>query len=511
MTDQTTAEGLAVQIQEPAEELLQGGPQMRDYPREQAVTLAYVCSNDVGYAWHHSMVELLGWDLAHFGRVHAGGYAAIRYGTDGLVEARNRAVEDFLADDQADWLFWVDTDMGFAPDTVDRLFSVAHPTERPVVGGLCFVQREVSPDGTGGRRTEATPTVYDWLHVGEKQGFAVRWDYPRDTLVRCSGTGSACVLVHRSVFTKMFERYGRSWYDRAYNPSMKQNTGEDLSFCMRAGALGIPVHVHTGVRASHQKTVWLSEHEFDQQRPAPPATAEVAVIVPVLGRPGNAEPFMRSLRASTGLARAYAVYSAGDDDTVLAWKDAGAELVNGAAEDVTEQGRPLGNFDFWAQTFAQKVNLGYRQTREPWLFLTGDDVRFWPGWLDHVQRAAGSRYHVVGTNDLGNPRVTSGEHATHLLVRRVYVDELGASWDGPGVVAHESYGHWFVDDEVVTVAKQRGVWTPCLSAKVEHQHPLYGKAEMDDTYRLGLESAEADKALFGRRCTEHGVPVADER
>jgi hypothetical protein len=506
MTEQETATGaLPVQMQPPAEETLTRGGGSRAYPRDQAVTLAYVCHNDVGYAWHHSMVELLGWDLANYGRIHAGGYAAIRYGTDGLVEARNRAVEDFLTDDQADWLFWTDTDMGFAPDTVDRLFAVAHPVDRPIVGGLCFVQREVSPDGIGGRRTEATPTVYDWLHVGEKQGFAVRWDYPRDTLVRCSGTGSACVLVHRGVYETMFERYGRSWYDRAYNPSMKQNTGEDLSFCMRAGALGIPVFVHTGVRASHQKTVWLSEHEYDQQHPAPPAVAETAVIVPVLNRPGNAEPFMRSLRASTGLATVYAVCepSGDDEETAAAWKAAGAEVLRGDDEHVVSEGVT----DPTAHTFAEKANLGYRQTREPWLFLCGDDVRFWPGWLDQAQRTASDRYHVVGTNDLGNPRVMSGEHATHLLVRRAYVDELGASWDGPGVVAHEGYRHWFVDDEIVTAAKRRAVWSPCLAAKVEHHHPLFGKAEVDDTYRLGAESAEADRAVFERRCAEHGIRV----
>ena len=38
----------------------------------------------------------------------------------------------------------------------------------------------------------------------------------------------------------------------------------------------------------------------------------VTVIVPVLGRPQNAEPFMRSLRASTGLATVYAVAEPND-------------------------------------------------------------------------------------------------------------------------------------------------------------------------------------------------------
>jgi hypothetical protein len=478
----------------------------RPPPPAECVTVAYVNRDNVGYAWHHSMVELLGWDIANAGRVMAGGYIAVRCGTDGLVEARNRAVEDFLAEHaQADWLFWVDTDMGVPADAVDRLLAAADPVERPIVGALCFAQRETGPDGIGGWRTEATPTVYDWLHVGDRQGFAVRWDYPRDAVVRCAGTGSACLLVHRSVYERMFARYGRSWYDRAYNPSMEQLTGEDLSFCMRAGALGIGVHVHTGVRTSHQKTVWLSEADYDLQRPAPPATQAVAVLVPVLRRPANAEPFMRSLRASTGLATVYAVCSVEDTQTAAAWKAAGAEVLRGDDEWVLAAvgGQdPAGPRS--AHTFAEKVNLAYRQTAEPWLFVVGDDVRFWPGWLDQAVRAAGDRYHVIGTNDLANPRVTAGEHATHLLVRRSYVDEVGASWDGPKVLAHEGYGHNFVDDEIVAAAKGREVWAPCLAARVEHLHPLFGKAEMDEVYRLGAEQIGRDKELFARRLAEHG-------
>lgn len=466
-------------------------------PRD-AVCVAYVNHNNVAYSWHHGIVEMLGYDLTSKGRVLQGGYIAYRYGTDGIVDARNKAVEEFLTERDAPWLFWVDTDMGFAPDTVDRLVEAADPKERPIVGGLCFTQREVGADGMGGWRCTAVPTIFDWVHAQDQQGFAVRWDYPDNTVVKCSGTGAACVLVHRSVYERIFAKYGASWYDRAFNPSMKQETSEDLSFCMRALSLGVPVHVHTGVKTSHQKTVWLSENEYRAQRPPPPATAQTAVLVPVLGRPQNAAPFMRSLRASTGLATVYAVVSPDDTDTADAWRAAGAEVFLGDDEWVGDDpSQPV------ARTFAQKINLGYRQTTEPWLLMVGDDVRFHPGWLDHAQAAAGDRFHVVGTNDLVNPRVTRGEHATHLVVRRSYVDEMGASWDGPKTFAHEGYRHWWVDDEVVTAAKQRGVWTMSLNSVVEHLHPAWGKGENDAVYELGQSFAEQDKATFTARCEEY--------
>lgn len=469
-----------------------------------AVTVAYVHSAEVAASWHHSLIELLAYDLAGAARVMRGGWVAIRAGTDGLVESRNLAVTTFLADRASDWLWWLDTDMGFEPDALERLMQAADPGERPIVGALCFSQRELDADGMGGYRCRATPTVFDWAKIGagdaEQMGFAVRWDYPRDTLVRCAGTGMACVLIHRSVFARLEARYGPIWYNRVPNTSTGQLVSEDLSFCLRAGALGIPVHVHTGVRASHYKHLWLAEEDYIRQRaadaatqdgPPPPATAETAVLVPVLGRPEHAEPFMASLRASTGLATCYAVCDADDADALAAWDRAGATVLL----DPAIRERP--------GTFAEKVNFGYSKTGEQWLFLVGSDVRFWPGWLDHAQAAAGDRYHVVGTNDLGNPRVTSGEHATHLLVRRSYVDEVGASWDGPGIIAHEGYRHWYVDDEVVTAAKQRGVWAMALAAKVEHLHPYFGKGEMDAVYKLGTSFVEADKALFEERVRQH--------
>jgi hypothetical protein len=132
-------------------------------------------------------------------------------------------------------------------------------------------------------------------------------------------------------------------------------------------------------------------------------------------------------------------------------------------------------------------------------------VKFHPGWLDQAQHAARDGADVVGTNDLHNPLVTAGEHATHLLVRRAYIDEQGASWDGPGTVAHEGYAHWFVDNELVAAAKQRDTWAAAPHSKVEHLHPLWGLAEDDETYALGRKHIEADKALFEKRLAEHSA------
>src|SRR6266699_81551 len=208
--------------------------------REDAVTVAYVHSNDCTMSWHHSLMEMVNYDMGHDGRVIRGGWAAIHAGTGGLVEARNMAVEAFLKDRVGEWLFWTDTDMGFEADTVDRLLEAGDSVERPIVGALCYALREYQPDGMGGYKTGLTPTIYDWTADGDHKGFAVRWRYSKNTLTRCSGTGSACILIHRSVFEKIEKEDGPIWYDRIRNPTTGQLISEDLSFCMRAGKLEIP-------------------------------------------------------------------------------------------------------------------------------------------------------------------------------------------------------------------------------------------------------------------------------
>lgn len=252
-----------------------------DVPTEEgpagAVTVGYLHGHGVSYSWHRSMIEMTAWDLANHMRVWRGGYVAMRCDTGEIVKGRNEAAAEFLAQGSAEWLWMVDTDMGFAPDTIDRLVAAADPDKRPIVGALCFSQREVDQDGMGGWNTLATPTVFDWAHDGDKQGFAVRWDYPPDTLVACDGTGMACALIHRSVLERIRDAQtptpgggtapaGPVWFNRVPNMTTGQMISEDLSFCVRVRALGIPVHVHTGVRTTHHKPVWVGEDLYWQQR-----------------------------------------------------------------------------------------------------------------------------------------------------------------------------------------------------------------------------------------------------
>jgi GT2 family glycosyltransferase len=220
----------------------------------------------VAYAWHKSVVDLIGYDLSAGQHVIRGGFNAMRCGTLGLIDGRDEVATRMLDDDAPDWLWWIDTDMGFAPDTVERLLAAADPVERPIVGALCFAQREHAQDGHGGWLTAPMPTIYDWAKRASdgKFGTAVRWDYPRDTLTRCIATGSACVLIHRDVFAKIHAEHD-TWYERLSIDGIRYS--EDISFCLRAGMLEIPIHVDTRVKTTHMKTQWVGEHGYTGRPP----------------------------------------------------------------------------------------------------------------------------------------------------------------------------------------------------------------------------------------------------
>jgi hypothetical protein len=207
---------------------------------------------------------------------------------------------------------------------------------------------------------------------------------------------------------------------------------------------------------------------------------EVAVVVPVVGRPHNAEPFMASLRATEPeRAMAYALCEHDDPASQQAWRAAGAIVI---ADDE-------------ARSYAEKANVALGRTEEPWLLLVGDDVKFHPGWLDNALAKRPAK--VIGTNDL---QIAHAGRAPHALIARDYIMEVGSGWDGPGVVSFP-YAHWYVDDEIATAAQQREVWAYAPESVIEHLHHSNRKSQDDDVYVRGRTIGAAQRPIFLERAT----------
>jgi len=209
----------------------------------------------------------------------------------------------------------------------------------------------------------------------------------------------------------------------------------------------------------------------------------VDILVPVLNRPGRVAPLLKNIHQTTD--RPFTILFIADehdDAEIEALTKAGAPFL--AVPDGTN--------------YARKINIGYRHTSAPYLFLGADDLRFHRRWLRFALARMGHRIRVVGTNDLFSPRVLAGEHSTHSLVAREYIDECGTI-DEPAKVLHEGYPHEYVDDEFIETAKKRGVWSPELGSVVEHSHPYAGKASEDATYQKGWERRAEGLRLYEKR------------
>lgn len=212
-----------------------------------------------------SLLGLVLHDASSEGRVVRGGGPMLIPTTPmRLVDNRNYAAKWLLDDSDADWLMFIDSDMGFEPDAVEKLLKVADPAERPVVGGLCFGLRKEESDGLSGWRSVPFPTIYDWRTAdgAPRPGFMARYGYSPETVTQCAATGAAFLLIHRSALEAIRAELGDVWFERAKMYPDDEPMGEDISFCSRLGLLGIPLFVHTGVRTSHLKPLWVTEEYY---------------------------------------------------------------------------------------------------------------------------------------------------------------------------------------------------------------------------------------------------------
>lgn len=211
------------------------------------------------------------------------------------------------------------------------------------------------------------------------------------------------------------------------------------------------------------------------------------LLIPVLNRPGNIAPLVRSVEENTPEPhRLLFLATQGDLEEIDAIRSAGADLLEVPPT-------PRGDY-------ARKINTGYQSSSEPFLFLGADDLRFHPGWLSAALALMNDpAIGVVGTQDLApTERARTGQHATHSLVRRSYVDELGTI-DRPGEVLHPGYWHEYVDDEFIATARARNAFAFAFDSVVEHLHPSWGKAPTDALYDQQRRRMQHGRTLFARR------------
>jgi hypothetical protein len=218
--------------------------------------------------------------------------------------------------------------------------------------------------------------------------------------------------------------------------------------------------------------------------------AATLIVIPVLARPQNAAKVVHSIADGTAGEphRVLFVANANDREEIAACKATGADLLVMSYANAPRMWRAV------VGDWAKKINRALAESTEPLIFTGADDLLFHPGWLTAAKAQLKPGIGLVGTNDLGSPRVMAGLHATHLLAARWYAEH--ACVDGCGTFLPECYPHEFTDDEAVETAKWRGAWAFAFDAHVEHLHPNWGKAKQHPIYRLQRQRMSAGRALY---------------
>jgi len=197
------------------------------------------------------------------------------------------------------------------------------------------------------------------------------------------------------------------------------------------------------------------------------------VIVPSRGRPDRAAAMVRSA-TETAQGEVRIVVAVDPDDEQL------AEYRRVIADLVVLPER-LG--------YSRTLNLlAYQEwDREDILGAFGDDVLFRTHGWDHKVRKALATPGIAFGDDLAHHE----SHPTAVWMSTPVAKALG--W-----LAIPDCHHQYVDNAWAEVGRALGILRYLPDVVVEHMHPAYQKAELDDTYRsvYSLPQASIDHANF---------------
>ena len=227
------------------------------------VMIGYPTGFSVTLPFQISLVRMMFYELSK--QPNKRNLASILHAS-GLYVGDNRQTltKRFMAQKDADWLLQIDTDIEFPPNLIEVLLELAGSDKKIIA---CSVP-------LGLYRTCA-------FKHSEKPGI---WEeilaFP-DGVTQVDGIATAVCLVHREVFQKIAEEYGRTWWEHMYivknpdAPKAEQETlmqGEDLAFSIRATSVGYKIWCAFVTKLKHYKTRALSHDELGKEKVETPGT-----------------------------------------------------------------------------------------------------------------------------------------------------------------------------------------------------------------------------------------------
>lgn len=150
-----------------------------------------------------------------------------------VYHARNNLARQALKSD-ADWVLWLDSDMVFAPDTLQRMLKVCKDNDIDFLTAVCFR-----------RKPPYTPCLFDRLEKVDKGASYTALMSVPEGLFKVGGCGFAGVLMASDVLLSVQSKFN----GRMFDPM--DGFGEDVSFCWRARQCGYDIWCDSSIEFGH--------------------------------------------------------------------------------------------------------------------------------------------------------------------------------------------------------------------------------------------------------------------
>ena len=173
------------------------------------------------------------------------GETAVAYQMGSLIYTSRNELAAKAVRIGADYVFWLDSDMVFSPETLGYMINVLEKENIDILSGLYFR-----------RQPPFSPVVFKKLQIDEEGCHWENYDDVPSSLFECEGIGFGCVLMRTEVFITLFNKYGAPFTPIA-------GVGEDLSFCWRAREMGYKIHVDPNILLGHVGYQLVTKQFYD--------------------------------------------------------------------------------------------------------------------------------------------------------------------------------------------------------------------------------------------------------
>lgn len=162
-----------------------------------------------------------------------------------VYNARNNLARQAIKA-EADWVLWLDSDMVFAPDFLQRMLAVCQENNIDFLTALCFR-----------RKPPYTPTLFDRLEKIEKGASYTALLSVPDGRFQVGGCGFAGVLMSTDVLLSVASKFDGRMFDPI------NGFGEDVAFCWRARQCGYEIWCDSEIEMGHVGQCVVTRGFFD--------------------------------------------------------------------------------------------------------------------------------------------------------------------------------------------------------------------------------------------------------